>query len=158
PATYNIRVQISDNHSHVITTEAVTLNVNNKAPTADFSADGAIDEGSSATVSFTNINEPSPDDAPSLHYTIAQDPSGLAADYTRAGTCSWASFFYADDGSYTVYGRIFDKDGGVTDYSTTVTVNNVDPTLTLGGHTVVQDGKTYTLHLASSDPGTDTIS
>ena len=47
----------------------------------------------------------------------------LAADASNHTTCT-----FHDDGSYIVTGRIFDKDDGYVDYSTTVHVRNVAPT------------------------------
>lgn len=41
--------------------------------------------------------------------------------------------------------------------STTVTVTNVAPTLTISGAASVNEGSTYTLNLSTSDPGADTI-
>jgi hypothetical protein len=40
-----------------------------------------------------------------------------------------AQHTWGDDGVYTVQGRIKDNDGGYTDYTTVVTVNNVAPTV-----------------------------
>ena len=64
-----------------------------------------------------------------------------------------ASHTYADDGTYTVQVRVTDGDGGAATAATTVTVRNVAPTLTLDGAASVNEGSTYTLNLASSDPG-----
>jgi len=66
-----------------------------------------------------------------FHYSFAQASGGLATTYAGAGTSSSASFSYNDNGTFTVFGRIFDKDGGFTDYTTTITVNNVAPTATI---------------------------
>ena len=38
------------------------------------------------------------------------------------------SFNFNDNGPYTVFARVFDKDDGYRDYSATVIVNNVAPT------------------------------
>ena len=104
----------------------------NVAPTADISNDGPIDEGGSATVSLTNPFDPSSEDTTAgFHYAFSCTNDALP-DHLRGrrhertrSTCP-----FADDGSYKVSGRIFDKDDGYTDYDTTVVVRNVAPTIT----------------------------
>src|SRR5262249_3434190 len=54
--------------------------------------------------------------------------NSLASTYAGATDGPSKQFTFADNGSYTVYGRIFDKDGGSAQYTTTVAVNNVAPT------------------------------
>ena len=50
--------------------------------------------------------------------------------YANASSGNSQSYAFGESGAYTIYARIFDKDGGKSDYSTTVTVNNVAPTAT----------------------------
>ena len=69
----------------------------------------------------------------SFQLTFALAAANLAGTYAAAGSASSASFTFDDNGSYTVYGRILDKDGGFTDYQTTVTVTNVPPTAGIAG-------------------------
>jgi len=57
----------------------------------------------------------------------------LSADVTTTSS----SFIFADDGIYTVHGRIQDKDGGYSDYYSDVTVNNAAPTT--GNDTAMTD-------------------
>ena len=55
----------------------------------------------------------------------------VAADDLRcSGTATSTSCPFDDNGSFTVKGRIFDKDDGFTTYQATVVVNNVAPTAT----------------------------
>ena len=42
------------------------------------------------------------------------------------------------------------KDGGFTDYTTAITINNVAPTLALVGPAFVDEGELYTLNLSIS--------
>src|SRR5262249_47068414 len=117
-----------------VTEYTATVQVNNVAPTAALSNGGPVSEGSPATVSFSGASDPSSADAAAgFRFSFALSPAGLAGSYAAAGAASSAQFTFADNGSYTVYGRVFDKDGGYTDYQTTVVVTNVAPTATLMG-------------------------
>ena len=68
------------------------------------------------------------------------------------------SYGIDDDGVYTIGLQVDDGNGGLVTSSTTVTVNNVAPTLTATGAATVGGGATYTLTLTDVDPGDDTIS
>ena len=77
-------------------------------------------------------------DALGVEYEIFPCDPALAD--TTAFSCDGTSFTataactFADDGSYTVYGRVSDKDGGTRTYSALVTVNNVAPTAVFAAH------------------------
>jgi hypothetical protein len=108
-----------------ITTVTFQLTVLNVAPVAVLGNDGPVSAGSPATVSFSGTFDPSEvDSAAGFRYSFALDPNGLATSYATAGSAASAQFTWAASGSYTVYARIFDKDGGFTDYRTVVVVNN----------------------------------
>ncbi|MGA2060932.1 MAG: PKD domain-containing protein, partial [Thermoguttaceae bacterium] len=112
-------------------------------------------EGSPATVSFSGASDPSnTDTAAGFHYSFATSASALAGDYASAGAADAAQFTFDDNGTYTVYGRIIDKDGGYTDYQTVVVVNEVAPTVNLIGSASVAEASIYTLTLGPVvDPG-----
>ena len=139
-------------------TTSFTLTVTNAAPTATLSNDGPVNESSQATVNFSNPSDPSSTDTTAgFRYSFALSAADLATNYAAAGTATAANFAFADNGSYTVFGRIFDKDGGFTDAATTVVVNNVAPTITTftvpGSGT---EGSPVILSAAATDPaGTD---
>src|SRR5207248_2985819 len=62
---------------------------------------------------------------------------------------------YLDDGPGTrvVHGRIKDKDGGFTDYTTTVTINDVAPTATFSNGGTVNEGSTGSVSFSGqTDP------
>jgi hypothetical protein len=160
----------SDNGSYTVTgrifdkddgfTEyTTTVHVRNAAPTADISNSGPIDEGGVATVSLTNPFDPSSDDTTAgFHYAFSCDGSALPDTYAAAGTSSSTTCTFDDNGSYLVTGRIFDKDDGYTEYTTTVQVGNVAPTITditssgtTGASCLGDDGATM-LGFAWSDP------
>ena len=55
-----------------------------------------------------------------------------------------ASFFADGPGTRTIVGRIKDKDGGYTDYTTTITINNVTPVVNAGPDAAVNATQTFT--------------
>jgi hypothetical protein len=136
------------------TTRTLMVIAANVPPTATLGNTGPIAEGDSVTVSFSDPSDPSSaDTAAGFHYSFALAPGDLAGSYATAGTASSASFTFADNGSYTVYGRVFDKDGGSTDYTTVVTVNDVAPTASLSNNGPVHAGSPVTISFAGgSDP------
>jgi len=133
--------------------------VYNVAPTAVFAATTPINEGGSSTLSLTSPFDPgSVDTAAGFRYSFACDgmDSSLAATYAAAGTTTTASCTFNDNGSFTVKGRILDKDNGYTTYPYTVVVNNVPPvlnSLTASAFTA-PIGSTITLGADYSDAGT----
>ena len=116
---------------------STSVTIVNVPPTATISNTGPVNENSPVTVSLSNPLDPSPADTlAGFRYSFATLPAGLAGSYIAALPSSSAPFTFPDGlvpaVGTTVYGRIFDKDGGFTDYQTIVTVNNVAPTATLG--------------------------
>lgn len=112
--------------------ETVTFNlvVNNVAPKATFNAPTSVNEGGTISLSLTNPNDPSSVDT-AAGFTYAFD---CGSGYGAFGSASTASCSAADDSARTVKGKIRDKDGGVTEYTSTVIVKNVDPVTELGGN------------------------
>jgi PKD repeat protein len=155
--TYDVNVTVTDKDGAVSNTISFQVVVANLVPTADGLAnDGPVDENSPVTVSLTNPSDPSPVDSGSLHYSFALTVGGLAADYASAGTVNSGSFTFPDNGSYTVFGRVYDKDGGVSStFQTTVVVNNAAPILTGPGDQSSDEGAATVLDLGSfTDAGT----
>jgi len=127
--SYTATLEVSDGTGSVSSDASVTIN--NVAPTASLGNNGSIDEGSSATVSFSGTFDPSSEDTTAgFHYAFDCNGGSLAAAaYATSGTSDSISCSFADNGSQTVSARIMDKDGGSNGYTTTVVVNNVSPTL-----------------------------
>lgn len=99
------------------------------APTATMGNGGPINEGSSATVAMSGAYDPSSDDTTEgFHYSFAKTTGALATTYSTASGSASAQINFTNNGTYTVYGRIFDQHDNYTQYSTVVTVNNVAPT------------------------------
>ena len=124
--------------------------VANVAPVATFNAPVSVDEGSPIALEFTN---------PSGVGTVAGlefafdcgDGTGFGAYSTTAS----ASCATTDNGTRTVGGRARDQDGGgVSEYTATVTVNNVAPAVTAGAAATTSPGVATSFVLGSfSDPG-----
>src|SRR5204863_3973272 len=92
---------------------AQAVHIANVAPTADLANDGPVNEGSPATVSFSNKFDPSSADTTAgFRYQYHCDGSafGSAADYATADTSDSYQCTFADNGTYTVRARIIDKD------------------------------------------------
>jgi hypothetical protein len=140
------------------TSDSFSWRALNVAPTADITNTGPIDEGSTATISLTNVFDPSSvDTAAGFQYAFNCDGGELPTSYDNAGTTTSIDCSFPDDGTYTVSARVFDEDGGSSDYATDVVVRNVAPTLTdatlsCGAGTACLNGNLTTLGFSWSDP------
>ena len=147
-------------------TNTVQVTVNNIAPTATFNNSGPINEGSGGTVFFSSSYDPSPVDAASLHYAYDFNNDDVfeigSGAYAGSGTSATAaipsSYLVNGPSDFVVHGRILDKDGGFTDYTVPVHVNDVPPTIALSGASTFNEGAVYTLNLgAIYDPGINDV-
>ena len=109
-----------------ITSTTFALTVTNVAPTATFNAPTSVNEGSSIGLSFSGASDVSSADQ-TAGFTYAFD---CGSGYGSFSGLSSASCPTNDNGSRTVKGKVQDKDGGFTEYTASVTVNNVAPTAT----------------------------
>jgi PKD repeat protein len=101
--------------------DALTVTVNNVAPSVDAGPDQTADEGD--TVSFSgSFTDPGADT-----HTIEWD---FGDGETDSGTLT-PTHEYGDNGAYTVTLTVTDDDGGVGVDTLVVTVSNVAPTVTL---------------------------
>jgi uncharacterized delta-60 repeat protein len=165
PAAITVSLQVTVGSNSV--TDMATINIANVDPIAVFANNGPVDEGSTATVSFSGQFDPSAADVTAgLRYAYDFNDDGIweIGQPTYALASSADSVVvpasYLDDGPMVrqVRARIIDKDGGFSEYTTQITVDNVDATLLISGAPNVAEGSPYTLNLSSSDPGADTIS
>lgn len=149
-----VTITVTNADGAVGTTE-FDFSVVNLAPTATLGNAGPGTEGSPVTVSFTDGTDASSVDQASLRYVITTDIAARdLATYAEASAATSASFTFADNGTYTVYGRVFDKDGGYTDYETVVTVDNVAPVPTIDLISGVRvEGTAITATGSATDPG-----
>jgi len=147
---YTVTLTVSDGEISV--TDSTTVTVNNVVPTANLGNDGPTVEGSSVLVSFSDQYDPGTSDT--FTYSFDWDNDGI---YDIADqTISSAKNVWYDNGVYTVKGMIKDNDGGFSEYTTDVTVTNVDPVVGLITAPIdpVAVGTEITATADFTDPGT----
>jgi Ca2+-binding RTX toxin-like protein len=111
--TYEIRLTVSDEDGGSATTTQ-TIAVLNAAPIAGgISGPASIAAGGQGAYSLTTVSDV-PADMFTLRYSFALAEGNLAANYAAASASnSFATSFIAP-GTYTVFGRVYDKDGGIS--------------------------------------------
>lgn len=151
---YQAVLTVSDSaNPAVLSTAQVT--VRNVAPIATLTASSPIDEGSPISLALSDPRDPSSADT-SAGFTYAfdcDDGRGWQTGSAASTTCTTA-----DNGVRTVRAQIRDKDGGLTEYTATSTINNVAPMATFIVTSPVEEGGTFSVTLRDpSDPsGADT--
>ena len=132
PATLTIGVRVTDDDGG-LATDSVTVTVSNVDPTASLANGGSVNEGSTGTVTFSAQADVSAADTTAgftYSYDFDNDGTFELTGVTAASVTVPASFLADGPGSRQVRGRILDKDGGYTDYTTTIT----DPQRRPDGH------------------------
>src|SRR5207244_12217466 len=156
PSTPTVKARIIDKDGG-FTEYTTTVTVNNVAPTATLSNNGPVVEGSSATITFSSPSDPSSaDTAAGFHYRCAcnGNAASLATTYAGAGTSTSTSCSFADQGTFPVLGRIFDKDNGSSTFTTNVVVTNANPVVTAPANQNASEGSSASFTLGSfSDAG-----
>jgi hypothetical protein len=151
PGTYTVSVLVTD-VGGLTSVATATINVVNTPPTAVFTADTNVPEGSDATVRFLSPFDPSAADT-NAGFTYSFDFNN-DGHFEVSGPVSVATIPGADlpDGpaDHVVHGRITDRDGDFTDYTTTIHVVNVPPQATFNAPTSATEGDPITLSL--TDP------
>jgi PKD repeat protein len=157
--TYTVTLTVTDGANHTASDTAI-VTVANVPPTATLSNNGPVAAGATVTITFSNQYDPSPADmAAGFKYSYDFNNDGVwdVVDSTSAS----ATTSFATAGTYTVKGRIKDKDGGYTDYTTTVQVTGTNGLVAYfpfneGSGTTVQStvgGLTGTISNATWVPG-----
>jgi hypothetical protein len=150
--SYVVSARVSDQWGNE-TVVSFPITVTNAAPTADgVSGADSLDEGGTLTLSLGGATDASPADlAAGLLYSFDFDGDGVF-DVVDS-PLNAASHTYADSGTYHVVARVSDKDGGHSDYSTTVHVANVAPTAVLSAPASGDEGTALSFSLGGvSDP------
>jgi hypothetical protein len=158
PNNFTITVDLTDEDGIHTASGSKPITVNDVDPTITLSGNTNVNEGSSYSLTLGAITDPGQDTVSSYKInwgdgtsdTFSGNPTGLTKTHT-----------YADGpNSYTISADLTDEDGIHTNAgSKNVTVDNVAPTITLGGNATTNEGSLYTLNLvAVVDPGADTVS
>jgi outer membrane protein assembly factor BamB len=125
PAARILAIRVTDLAGNV-SIATTSLNVLNIAPTATFSNSGPVTMGSSASVSFTNATDVSADVTAGLLYSFDFNNDGVfEVTDSSSSTATVPASYLSTTGSKIIAGRIKDKDGDFTDYTTTITVNPI---------------------------------
>jgi uncharacterized delta-60 repeat protein len=135
------------------TPPAKVVAVTNVAPTLTIGGADTVPEGADYTLALART-DPGADTL--THWTINW---GDGTQSTAPGGASSAVHRFADNGAYTITATATDEDGTHAAVAgKAVQVSNVAPMLNVGGGRSQFVGSPYTLTLASTDRGTDTIS
>src|SRR5262249_31218844 len=133
-------------------TEATTIVVvNNVAPTATLDAPASVDEGAAFTVALGAAFDPSSVDT-QAGFSYAFD-CGDGNGYGDLSPAPSRSCSADDNGTRTLRAKIQDQNGGVSEYTQALVVNNVAPTATFsGGGPVPEGGTTKVTFTGAFDP------
>jgi hypothetical protein len=130
--TYQVTLSVTD-AANVVSSSSLQVTINNVAPTATFATSGQVQQGNSGTVQFSGQADPSATDVNAgFRYSYDFNNDGtFEVTNSNSSSATVPANFLSSPGTYTIKGRIADKDGGATDYSTSVvvvSVNNGDTT------------------------------
>ncbi len=141
-------------------TFSVTVTNVNEAPVAVMDGPYVIAEGQDLTINANGSSDP---DGDVLTYEWDLDGDNAFDDSIGINpTRTWAQLItdapgVNDDGIRNVRLRVTDAEGLSTVVTTTLTVTNTAPVITVSGAASVNSGATYILTLSSTDPGQDSI-
>jgi hypothetical protein len=147
--SYVATVTVDDGDGGIVSSSR-TITVSNVAPTGTFNAPTSVNEGNAIVLSITDPFDPSDTDT-TVGFEYAFD---FGSGFGAFSTSNSASFTPLDDAVLTVMGKIRDKDGAETEYTATVTVSNVAPTVVLDPVANIDENGTATLSGSYTDPGT----
>jgi len=145
---YTAALRVTDDEglpSEINTTTVVVVNV---PPSGNIFTPGIANEGD--LVPFTaTVNDPSPLDIVNVSWDFDYDGRFFVA--MAYGTS--VNHTYMDDGSFTVYMRLQDDDGGVTNVTIVVIINNVAPTADFESDAPVIEGGVVDFNSTVEDAG-----
>ena len=153
--TYEVTLTVTDGDGGV-GTDTATIVVNNVAPTIVLSGATNVDEGASYGLTLGTITDPGAD---TVTQWIVDWGDGTPAETFASGGLK--NHTYADGGNtYTIQVDLVDEDGThINAGSKTITVDNVDPVVSIGGAPASSDeGTPISLTSSVVDPGTETFS
>jgi hypothetical protein len=128
-----------------------------RVPTPNAGGPYVITEGSGLTLSAGGTLNP--DNVP-LTYSWDVNGDGVFGDATGVSpTLSWAqlqAIGIKDEGTFNVTVQVNDGRGNVVTATTTLTVNNLAPTVNAGPNAITNEGSPFTGTGSFTDPGADT--
>ncbi len=157
--TYTISATLTDDDTGS-DTKTTSITVNNVVPVLVLNPVAAVSENGVATLSGT-ITDPGTADTFTLVVDWGDGTPPVTYTYAAGTTMFSETHQYLDDNpsgtssdSYTISATLTDDDTGVTTKTTTVTVNNVNPTLTLVGPppNTINEGEFITVTGSATDP------
>ena len=153
---YTVTVKVAEAGDGDTPSDSKTFKVSvaNVAPTAKFENNGPVNEGDSFKLFLNEADDvSSADKAAGFQYAF---DCGDGSGYGTYGSSADRTCPTADDGTRNVKGKIKDKDGGETEYTDQVTVNNVAPVVTTAADQSATEGTSNSFDLGSfTDPGAD---
>jgi uncharacterized repeat protein (TIGR01451 family) len=163
-ASGTVKLTVDDGDEDGEAFDEASLTVTNVPPTASgLTTNSPVAEGSDITLSLADVFDPSTVDAASLRYAFDCGDGngyGTATSYATAGEENDADCPTTDNGARTVKGKVFDKDGGSNEYTESVTITNVPPsiqglTTPAGGPlpASIAIGATLDIKVTFTDPG-----
>ncbi|MBT8196884.1 MAG: PKD domain-containing protein, partial [Acidimicrobiia bacterium] len=130
------------------TCESILVSVDNAAPMVDAGLDINIDEGATATLNAT-FTDP---DLGDVHTATIDWGDGTVEPLGTVTSPISADHVYPDSGSYTATLQVDDLLGAFGVDSVVVTVDNVDPTVSIIGPAVGDEGATLEFTADVDDP------
>jgi hypothetical protein len=149
-----VNARVTDAGSGGTDTDFTDVTVNNVAPSANFNAPNSVNEGDSFNLSLASPSDPSSaDTAAGFEYAFDCDLDDPEADYADGfGSSNSADCSTNDNGTRNIGAKLRDKDGSVSTYEENVTINNVDPTISLVTNDgSVNEGAAATIAVTASD-------
>jgi PKD repeat protein len=145
--TYTVSLTVTDDDGGV-GYDALTITVNNVAPTADAGSDKTVDEGQE--VSFTGIvNDVGSCDTFTYLWDFGDGDTSTDQNPTHT---------YGDNGAFIVTFTVTDDDGASDSDTLTVTVNNVAPSASDLGYAWCDENTIRPMIVQNiNDPGSDDI-
>lgn len=150
---YTVLITITDSEGASADTSLNVVSLND-APTAVFTAESDIAQGGTALLSFASASDPSSADAAAgFTYSYDFNNDGTFDLVTTSASVDAPAEYLAVPGDHVVVARISDKDGGYSDYSATIHVSNVPPTVILGTVASLNAGQSWSDTARFTDPG-----
>jgi hypothetical protein len=150
---FTMSLKVKDSNGLESAASSANLTLSNSNPTATKNFASGVDEGAAFSLELTGGSDPGTNDT----LTYAFD-CGDGSGYGSAGPAASTSCPTTDDGVRSVKAKVIDDDAGFTEYTESVTVRNVAPTIAISGASNVNEGSSYSLTPgAVTDPGDDSV-